>query len=103
MAVRVTAPAGVLGRFAAAFGDDAVPFPTREGRVYYVEGRRTIPRGCEISAQKDLHLVGHGSDAVLAVEGALQAHGLTAGSSSSKAAPYGPRRAARACPRRGSR
>jgi len=83
MATRVFALAGVLGMLAVALGDEAVPLPTRksiilskEGTVYYVEGRQTIPWGCEISAQKDIHIVGRGSGAVLVVEGSLQAHGV---------------------------
>ena len=67
---------------AAAAQGTGVPLPTRkstilrkEGVVYFVEGRQKIPRGCEISIQKDVKIVGRGN-AVLEVEGSLQIHGV---------------------------
>lgn len=63
---------------------EQVPFPTRKSTilrkervVYYVEGRQKIPWGCEISCQKDVHVVARGSNAVLEVAGSLQAHGVS--------------------------
>ena len=57
---------------ATAGAGDQIPLPVKRstilrecGVTYYVEGRKKIPRGCEISIQKDVYIVGRGSDAVL--------------------------------------
>jgi len=67
---------------AAATAQGTVPLPTKRstilrkgGVVYFVEGRQKIPRGCEISIQKDVKIVGRGN-AILEVEGSLQIHGV---------------------------
>ncbi len=61
---------------------DAIPFPVhrstsldKEGTVYFIEGRVRIPKGIEISVQKDIRIVGRGKNAVLEVAGELQVHG----------------------------
>jgi len=63
---------------------DEYPLPTRtstilsrDGVTYFVEGRQTIPWGCEISVQKDVRIAGRGAGAVLVVEGELKVHGVT--------------------------
>ena len=68
---------------APAAAGDQIPLPVKRstilrkcGVTYFVEGRRKIPRGCEISIQKDVYIVGRGTDAVLEVEGSLQIHGV---------------------------
>ena len=48
-------------------GDDA---------IYFVEGRRKIPKGVEISIQKGIKVVGRGEGAAIVVEGSLQVHGV---------------------------
>jgi hypothetical protein len=62
---------------------DQIPLPVKRssilrkgGVTYFVEGRRKIPKGCEISIQKDVYIVGRGKGAVLEVEGSLQIHGV---------------------------
>ena len=47
------------------------------GVVYFVEGRKKIGHGTEISIQKDVTIVGRGAGAVLEVEGSLKIHGVT--------------------------
>ncbi|MHC4956849.1 MAG: hypothetical protein ACYTGN_00640 [Planctomycetota bacterium] len=66
-----------------ASAQDQVPLPVKRssilrkgGVTYFVEGRQKIPRGCEISVQKDVFIVGRGKSAVLEVEGSLQIHGV---------------------------
>lgn len=61
-----------------------VPFPVErttilrdEKTIYTVEGRIRIPKGVEISCQKDVHIVAKGPDAVIEVEGALKVHGVS--------------------------
>lgn len=75
----------LLAAFPAALAGDKgqVPFPTKkttilrkEGTVYYVEGRQRIPKGCQISCQKDVKIVARGKNAVLEVEGELKIHGV---------------------------
>lgn len=64
---------------------DEKPFPVDKGQIlreegvtYFVEGRKRIPKGVEISCQKDVRIVGRGGqEAVLEVEGSLQVHGVT--------------------------
>jgi hypothetical protein len=46
------------------------------GGTYVVEGRVRIPKGVEITVQKDTTLVGRGKDATIEVEGELQIHGV---------------------------
>ena len=67
----------------AARGGDELPLPTRkttilrdEGTTYFVEGRRRIPWGVEISVQRQIRIVGRGAGAVLEVAGELKAHGV---------------------------
>lgn len=62
---------------------DEIPLPVDrtqslavEGAVYYVEGRRRIPKGIELTVQKDVKIVGRGEGAVLEVEGALWIRGV---------------------------
>jgi len=69
---------------AAVAAPDEKPFPVargvvlkEEGVTYYVEGRQRIPKGVEITLQKDTKLVGRGDDPVLEVEGALMVCGVT--------------------------
>ena len=66
-----------------ASAQEPVPFPVKRstilrkgGVTYFVEGRQRIPKGCEISVQKDVVIVGRGKGAVLEVEGSLQVHGV---------------------------
>lgn len=63
--------------------DEEVPFPVKrstilrkQGTKYFIEGRQKIPKGVEISCQKDVYIRGRGKDAVLEVQGSLQAHGV---------------------------
>lgn len=70
---------------AAAASAEELPLPTdktiilsREGTTYFVEGRRTIGWGTEISIQKQTKIVGR-QDSVLVVEGSLQIHGIAGG------------------------
>jgi hypothetical protein len=65
-------------------GARRIPFPTEkttilreEGVVYTVSGRVKIPKGVEISCQKDVKVVAEGPDAVIEVEGALKVHGVS--------------------------
>lgn len=67
---------------AAASAGNEKPLPTSRSRIlnergvtYVVEGRRTIPWGCEISIAREVTIVGKG-DAVLEVAGSLQIHGV---------------------------
>jgi hypothetical protein len=60
------------------------PFPVarsvilKEGGVkYIVEGRVVIPKGVEISCQKDASVVGRGKGATLVIEGDLAVHGVS--------------------------
>lgn len=60
------------------------PFPVDRGQIlreegvtYVVEGRKRIPKGVEISCQKDVYVIGKGKDAILEVEGSLQVHGVS--------------------------
>lgn len=60
--------------------DDEKPFPADKSAilgpgVYYVEGRVHIPKGVEITVQKDAKIVGRGGVGVIEVEGRLQIHG----------------------------
>jgi hypothetical protein len=68
------------GAAAAADAEKPLPFDHTtilpSGGVYFVEGRVRIPKGVEITIQKDTKLVGHGKDAVIEVEGQLQIHGV---------------------------
>jgi hypothetical protein len=49
----------------------------REGKVaYIVEGRLTIPKGVEVSCQKDVHIRGRGANPTIVVEGSFQVHGV---------------------------
>jgi hypothetical protein len=69
----------------AARGGDEWPLPTKKGTIlrasgtYFVEGRRRIPWGVEISVQKNIRIVGRGTGAVLEVAGELEAHGVWRG------------------------
>jgi hypothetical protein len=72
---------------AAAAAPDEKPFPVpdrsvilrEEGTVYLVEGRVRIPRGVEVSCQKDIYIRAKGKDpAFLVVEGDFKAHGVGA-------------------------
>jgi hypothetical protein len=72
---------------AAPAPPDEKPFPVadrsmilrEEKTVYLVEGRIRIPRGVEISCQKDIYIRAKGSaPAVLEVEGSFKAHGVSA-------------------------
>lgn len=70
----------------AARGGDELPLPTRkstilrvQGTTYFVEGRRRIPWGVEISIQKETRIVGRGAGAVLEVAGELEVHGVRGG------------------------
>jgi hypothetical protein len=76
---------GLVLAAAAAAGEER-PLPVRasitlnrDGAVYYVEGRQTIPWGTEINVQKRIEIVGRGDDAVLEVAGALNLIGLPEG------------------------
>ena len=72
---------------AAGAGNDppaAIPFPVDKTRilkvddaVYFVEGRRTIPQGVEVTVLKGAQILGRGKDATLVVEGGLKIHGVT--------------------------
>ncbi len=84
-ALAIAALAGLLLAQGDAAADDEVPFPVsrsqilrKEGTVYYVEGTQRIPKGVEISCQKDVRIRGRGPNAVLEVEGSLQVHGVSA-------------------------
>jgi hypothetical protein len=46
------------------------------GGVFFVEGRVRIPKGIEITVQKDTKLVGRGKDATIEIEGELKIHGV---------------------------
>ena len=46
------------------------------GGVYFVEGRVRIPKGIEITVQKDTKLVGRGRDATIEIVGELKIHGV---------------------------
>ena len=46
------------------------------GGVYVVEGRVRIPKGIEITVQKDTKLVGRGKDATIELVGELKIHGV---------------------------
>ena len=46
------------------------------GGTYFVEGRIRIPKGIEITVQKDTKLVGRGKDATIELEGDLKIHGV---------------------------
>jgi hypothetical protein len=73
------------GRAAAAPGEEK-PFPVaktvilrEEKAVYTVEGRVRIPKGVNITCQKDVHIKGRGgSTAVIEVEGTLELQGVNA-------------------------
>jgi hypothetical protein len=74
----------VLAATAAAGEERPLPVRTsitlnRDGAVYYVEGRQTIPWGAEVNVQKRIEIVGRGDDAVLEVAGALNLIGLPEG------------------------
>lgn len=80
----VTLLGTVLGPARAA-DETTEPFPVdksrilREGNVVYlVEGRMTIPRGVEVSCQKNVIVRGVGEGATIVVEGSLQGHGVGA-------------------------
>jgi hypothetical protein len=69
---------------AAAAAPDEKPFPVpdrsiilrEEGTVYLVEGRVRIPKGVEVSCQRDIYIRAKGgAPAVLEVEGSFKAHG----------------------------
>jgi hypothetical protein len=70
----------------AAAAPDEKPFPVpdrsiilrEEKTVYLVEGRVRIPKGVEVSCQKDIYIRAKGlTPAVLEVEGSFKAHGVT--------------------------
>jgi hypothetical protein len=72
---------------AAASPPEEKPFPAtdhsvilrEEGIVYLVQGRVRIPRGVEVSCQKDIHIRGIGKGpSVIEVEGSFKAHGVSA-------------------------
>jgi len=72
----------VLMAAGLSYAGDEKPLPTRRsvilnrrGATYFVEGRQTIPWGCEISISRDVKIVGRGEDPVLVVAGALHVHG----------------------------
>lgn len=70
---------------AGAADDEAKPLPVaktailKSGGTYFVEGRVRIPKGVEITVQKDTKIVGRGEDAAIEVVGALAIHGVTDG------------------------
>jgi hypothetical protein len=68
------------GAAAAADAEKPLPFDHTtilpSGGVYFVEGRVRIPKGVEITIQKDTKLVAHGKDATIEIEGELQIHGV---------------------------
>jgi hypothetical protein len=66
-----------------ALSEDARPLPVSRttilpsGGVYFVEGRVRIPKGTEITVQKDSKLVGRGEEGgIIEVEGELEIHGV---------------------------
>ncbi len=46
------------------------------GGTYFVEGRKTIPKGVKLLCQKGVRIVGRGKEPVLRVEGDFETHGL---------------------------
>lgn len=72
------------GLAAVAHAEDAAqkPLPVDRttilpsGGVYVVEGRVRIPKGIEITMQKDTKLVGRGRDATIEIVGELKIHGV---------------------------
>ncbi len=70
------------GPTAAAADDEPKPFPAakttilKSGGTYFVEGRVRIPKGVEITVQKDTKIVGRGENATIEVVGALAIHGV---------------------------
>jgi hypothetical protein len=79
-----TAAAWLVASAHGAAGDGATerPLPVDRttilpsGGTYVVEGRVRIPKGIEITIQKDTKLVGRGKDATIELEGELQIHGV---------------------------
>lgn len=78
--------AAVLLLAFAAPATEERPFPPmnrslilrEEGIAYLVEGRVVIPKGVELSCQKDIYFRAKGkAPAVIAVEGSLKAHGVS--------------------------
>ena len=47
-----------------------------QGGTYFVDGRKTIPKGVKLLCQKGVRIVGRGKDPVLRVEGDFETHGL---------------------------
>ncbi len=77
-AVPPTAPA-----LPAAAAEDEVPFPVErtailkeEKTVYFVEGRKRIPKGVTVTCLRDVHIKAKGPGAVIEVAGALQLTGV---------------------------
>ena len=75
----------VVVLMAAGADSKPVPFPVdrsrilrTEGAVYLVEGRLTIPKGVEVSCQKDIYIRGVGKNATIVVQGSFQGHGVAA-------------------------
>lgn len=70
----------------AAAAEDAKPLPVdktvilKSGGTYYVEGRVRIPKGIEITVQKESKIVARGDNAVIEVVGSLIIHGVDGGS-----------------------
>jgi len=81
--------AGVLvilatgGVSSAQDADEPLPLPVdktailrKDGAVYYVEGRVTIPAGVEVTILNDIEVFGRGEGATIAVEGSFVVHGV---------------------------
>jgi hypothetical protein len=66
--------------------DDAKPLPVdktgilKSGGTYYVEGRVRVPKGVELTVQKETKIVARGTDAVIEVVGELVVRGVRGGS-----------------------
>ena len=84
VAVAMAFSAGGWRQEIARAGDaEAVPFPVEkttilrnEKAVYFVEGRRRIPKGVDLTVLRGVRIVGRGKDATLEVEGNFSAHGV---------------------------
>ena len=86
--MRSAAAAALLALFVLPGAGDGTekPFPAtdrslilrEEGITYVIDGRVVIPRGVEISCQKDVHIRSKSkTPAFIAVEGSLKVHGVS--------------------------